>query len=62
MVNITLEAQDMAMIILSRVWVTKDGIGFIGYLQAVTTNNYYNTVSDFHTIKHSTLISSVYLH
>jgi hypothetical protein len=36
-------------------------IGFIGYLQVVTTIN-YNTVPDFHTTKHSTLFSSVYLH
>jgi hypothetical protein len=36
-------------------------IGFIAYLQVVTTNN-YNTVTDLHTTKHSTLISSVYLH
>jgi hypothetical protein len=35
-------------------------IGFIGYLQVVTTNNYY-TISDFHTTEHSTLLSSVYL-
>jgi regulation of enolase protein 1 (concanavalin A-like superfamily) len=35
--------------------------GFIGYLQVVTTNN-YNTFADFHTTKHSTLISKVNLH
>jgi hypothetical protein len=33
----------------------------MGYLEVVTTNN-YNTIADFHTTKHSTLISSVYLH
>jgi hypothetical protein len=32
-----------------------------GYVQAITTNN-YNTVTDFHTTKHSTLISSVHMH
>jgi hypothetical protein len=51
--------------ILSYVWVIKMGFGlvilFTGYLQVVTTNN-YNTVTDFHTTKHSTIISSVYLH
>jgi hypothetical protein len=51
--------------ILSRVTVTKEGvrmvIGFIGYLQVVTTNN-YNTVTDFHNTKQSSLLSSVYLH
>jgi hypothetical protein len=36
-------------------------IGFIGYLQVVTTNN-YNIIADLHTTKHSTLLSSVYLH
>jgi hypothetical protein len=36
-------------------------VGFIGCLQVVTTINYYPSV-DFHTTKHSTLISSVYLH
>jgi hypothetical protein len=36
-------------------------IGFINNLLAVTTNN-YNTVTDFHATKHSTLISSVFLH
>jgi hypothetical protein len=35
--------------------------GFIDHLQAVTTI-YYNNATDFHTTKHSTLISSVYLH
>jgi hypothetical protein len=53
-------------IILSRVWVTKEVrfglvIGFINNLQVVTTIN-YNIVPDFHIKKHSTLISSVYLH
>jgi hypothetical protein len=36
-------------------------IRFINNLQAVTTIN-YNPVTDFHTTKHSTLLSSVYLH
>jgi hypothetical protein len=36
-------------------------IGFTGYLQVVTTNN-CNTVTDFHTAEHSTLISLVCLH
>jgi hypothetical protein len=36
-------------------------IGFITHLQVVTTNN-YNIVTDFHTTKYSTLLSSVYLH
>jgi hypothetical protein len=36
-------------------------IGFIDHLQVVTTNK-YNTVTDFHTTKHFTLIPSVYLH
>jgi hypothetical protein len=36
-------------------------IRFIDLLQVVTTIN-YNTVPDFHTTKHSTLLSSVYLH
>jgi type IV secretory pathway TrbD component len=36
-------------------------IWFINHLQVVTTINYY-TITDFHTTKHSTLISSVYLH
>jgi hypothetical protein len=36
-------------------------IGFIGYLQVVTTTN-YTTLTDFHTTKHSTLLSSVHLH
>jgi hypothetical protein len=36
-------------------------IGFIGYLQVVATNN-CNTVTDFHTTEHSTLLSLVYLH
>jgi hypothetical protein len=53
------------MIILSRVLVTKTGfglvIGFINRLQVVTTIN-YDTVPDFYTTKHSTLISSVYIH
>jgi hypothetical protein len=35
-------------------------IGFIGYLRAVTTNN-FNTVTDFHSTEHSTLLTSVYL-
>jgi hypothetical protein len=35
-------------------------IGFIDHLQALTTIN-YNTVTDFHTAKHSTIIFSVYL-
>jgi hypothetical protein len=35
-------------------------IGFINHLQVVTTNK-YNTVTDFHTTDHSTLIFSVYL-
>jgi hypothetical protein len=51
--------------ILSRVTATKDGdrivIGFINHLQVVTATN-YNTVTDFHTTKHSTLLSSVCLH
>jgi hypothetical protein len=34
---------------------------FIGYSPVVTTNN-CNTITDFHTTKHSSLISSVYLH
>jgi hypothetical protein len=46
--------------ILSRVTVTKDGVRignrFIKNLQIVTTNN-YNTVTDFHTTKHSTLLT-----
>jgi hypothetical protein len=29
-------------------------VGFINHLQVVTTNNYY-AVTDFHTLKHSTL-------
>jgi hypothetical protein len=45
--------------------MTKNGvrmvIGFIYNLQVLTTIN-YNIVPDFHTTKHSTLISSVYLH
>jgi hypothetical protein len=49
---------------LSRVLVTKMGfglvIGCINRLQVVTTIN-YNTVLDFYTTKHYTLIS-VYLH
>jgi hypothetical protein len=36
-------------------------IGFINQLQVVTRNN-DNIVTDFHTTKHSTLISSIYLH
>jgi hypothetical protein len=36
-------------------------IAFIRYLHVETTNN-YNTVTDFHTTKHSTLLSSVYVH
>jgi hypothetical protein len=36
-------------------------IEFIGYLQVVTTNS-YNTVTDFHTTKHSTLHFSVHFH
>jgi hypothetical protein len=51
--------------IFSRVWVTKDGfglvIGFIEHLQVVTINN-HNPVTDFLITKHSTLLSSVYLH
>jgi hypothetical protein len=51
--------------ILSRVLVTKTRfglvIGFINYLQVVTTTK-YNTVTDFHTTNHSTLIFSVYFH
>jgi hypothetical protein len=58
----TLSSQWM---IVSRVLVTNMGfrlvIGFINRLQVVTTIN-YNTVPDFYTTKHSTLISSVYLH
>jgi hypothetical protein len=46
-------------IILSRVSVTRDEfglvIGFINHLQVVTTTK-YNTVTDFHTTNHSTLI------
>jgi hypothetical protein len=53
------------VIILSRVLVTATGfglvIGFINHSQVVTTTN-YNTVPDFYTTKHSTLIFSVYLH
>jgi hypothetical protein len=45
--------------------VTEDGFsfvtGFINHPQVVTTYN-YNTVTDFHTTKHSMLLSSVYLH
>jgi hypothetical protein len=33
----------------------------IGYLEVVTTNN-YNSVTDIHTTKHSTLLASVHLH
>jgi ribonucleotide reductase beta subunit family protein with ferritin-like domain len=36
-------------------------IKFLNHLQAVTTND-CKTVTDFHTTKYSTLISSVYLH
>jgi hypothetical protein len=36
-------------------------IGFIGHLQVVTAIN-YNIDTDFHTTKHSTLLSSVCLH
>jgi hypothetical protein len=36
-------------------------IGFIDHLLVVSTIN-YNTVTDVHATKHSTLISSVYLH
>jgi hypothetical protein len=36
-------------------------IGFINHLRVVTTNNYY-TITDLHTTKHSTLLSSIYLH
>jgi hypothetical protein len=50
----------LLLLLLLHVWV-RIGNWFIGYLQVVTTNN-YNTVTDFHTTKHSTLISSVYLH
>jgi hypothetical protein len=46
-------------------WWLKTGfrllIRFISYLQVITTINYY-IVTDFHTTKHSTLISSVCLH
>jgi hypothetical protein len=35
-------------------------IGFINHLVVVTTVNYY--ITDFHTTKHSSPISSVYLH
>jgi hypothetical protein len=55
----------MSYIILSRVLVTATGFGFvivfINHSQVVTIIN-YNTVPDFHTTKHSTLIFSVYLH
>jgi hypothetical protein len=41
--------------------MTKDGVRIsIGYLQDVTTINYY-TSADFHTTEHSTLNSSVCL-
>jgi type IV secretory pathway TrbD component len=36
-------------------------IGFINHLQVVTTTK-YNTITDFHTTNHSTLIFSVYFH
>jgi hypothetical protein len=35
--------------------------GFIDHLKVVTANN-YNTITDFHTMKHFMLLSSVYLH
>jgi hypothetical protein len=51
--------------IVSHVLVTKLGFGlvivFINCLRIVTTIN-YNTVHDFDTKNHSTLISSVHLH
>jgi hypothetical protein len=47
--------------ILSRVWVTKSRFGLlsrcIGSPLVVTTIN-YNSVTDFHTTKYSTLIST----
>jgi hypothetical protein len=54
---------------IRRVWILshvsqwlRRGFGLvIGFLEVVTTIN-YNTVTDSHTTKHSTLISSVYLH
>jgi hypothetical protein len=50
---------------LSRLLVTATGfgllIGFINHSQVVITIN-YNTLPDFYTTKHSTLIFSVYLH
>jgi hypothetical protein len=52
-------------IVLSCVLVTKTWfelvIAYITHLQVVTTIN-YNTVPDFYTTKHFTLISSIYLH
>jgi hypothetical protein len=58
-------SQMAILIILSHVGVTKNGLGlvilFTDHLQTITTNN-YNTVINFHTTKHSTLLSSVYLH
>jgi hypothetical protein len=35
-------------------------VGFVGYLQIVTTNN-YNTVTDFRTTEHSTPLFSLSL-
>jgi hypothetical protein len=53
------------IILLPRVLVTATGfglvIGFIYHSQVVTKIK-YNTVSEFYTTKHSTLISSVYSH
>jgi hypothetical protein len=63
--NCTLLFRYSVSITLSHVLVTRTGfgfvIGFINHLQVVITIN-YNTVPDFYTTKHSTLISSVYLH
>jgi hypothetical protein len=60
-----IEIPEDANNVLSRVLVTKDGIliviGFINHLQVVTTTK-YNTVTDFHTTNHSTLIFSVCFH
>jgi hypothetical protein len=53
---------DTVTYILSRVTVSKTlasfGIGFIGYLQVVTENN-YNTIVDLHNLQqlHTNLLS-----
>jgi hypothetical protein len=59
------EHSESIQIMLSRVLVTETGfglvIGFINHSHVVTTIN-CNTVPEFYTTKHSTLIFSFYLH